>query len=359
MKDTKEARARLKGPGAGGMVIAVFVATAMGSAPYASVRAEDHIMAEVDGEVITTDAVDRAGGYSLYKLKRRLDRLRRQKLKELIEEKLLQQEAARRGISLKRLIEEEVNAEVRVTDPEIKAFYREHKESLQAEEQAAWGAIRRYIQQEKLAERRSRLLERLRSRTQLRVHLQDPVPTPIARLTAPGVPFKGPKNAPITIVEFSDFQCPFCAKVQEVLKKILDTYPKEVRLVYRHFPLRRNPFSKVAAEASECAAQQGKFWEYHDQAFANSAQLNPDRLRAIAQELRLDVQAFAMCLDTGKGRARVAKDLADATEAGVEGTPTFFINHQILEGAMPFATFKRLIDRELALRAPLRRVTRP
>lgn len=358
MTKVKRLRGLLGSSGALAVAIVVIFAAGAGWVASPPRQAEDRVVAEVDGEAITADVVNQAVGHRVYKLKEQIYRLQRQKLDELIAEKLLQREAARREISVQRLIETEVKAKVRVTDREVNAFYRERKDSVPAPEPVVKAAFRRYLEEQKEADLTKELVESLRSRARVQVHLEAPVPIADEYLVVPGASFKGPKNAPVTIVEFSDFQCPFCAKAQAVLERVLETYPNEVKLVYRHFPLERNPHAKLAAEAAECAAQQGRFWEYHDRVFANASQLSPARLQALAEALRLDVQAFATCLDAGKARARVAEDLADGREAGVTATPTFFINGRIVEGAPPFTTFAKIIDLQLALRGPSRGATR-
>ena len=330
-----------------GVAVAVLLAVGAGWAASPRVHAEERVVAEVEGERITADVLDRALGPRVYKSPQQRYQLERLKLDELISEKLLQREAARRGIAVQRLIEAEVKAKVRVTDQEVAAFYQERKDSVPAPEPVAKAAFRRYLEEQKGAELTKRLVERLRSKARVQIHLAAPVGA--EHLVVAGASFKGPKDAPVTIVEFSDFQCPFCAKAQAVLEQILESYPNQIKLVFRHFPLERNPQAKRAAEAAECAAQQGRFWEYHDQVFANAPQFGPDRLQAVAEALRLDLQAFSTCLDDGKATARVAEDLADGRQAGVTGTPTFFIDGRLVEGAQPFASFKKIIDLHLAL----------
>lgn len=330
--------------------MAVLLATGEGGVASPPGQAEDRVVAEVNGEVITADTLDQALGHRAYRSTQQRYQLQRLKLDELINEKLLQREAAQRGISVQRLIEAEVKDKVRVTNQEVEAFYRERKDSVPAPEPVAKQAFRQYLEQQREVELTKQLVDSLRSRAQVQVHLEAP---PIDEyFVVPGAPFRGPKNAPVTIVEFSDFQCPLCAKAQAVLQEVLAAYPQEVKLVYRHFPPERNPQAKLAAEAAECAAQQGRFWEYHDQVFAHASQLSPAGLQTLAETLRLDLQAFSTCLDAGKAQARVAEDLADARGAGLTETPTFFINGRIVEGAPPLATFKKMIDQQLALFGP-------
>jgi len=332
-----------------GVAVAVLLASE-GWAASPPTPAEDHLVAEVDGEAITAEMLDQALGHRAYRSTQQRYQFQRLKLDELINEKLLQREAARRGISVQRLIEAEVKAKVRVTNQEVEAFYRERKDSVPASEPVAEQAFRRYLEQQQEVELTKQLVDSLRARARVQVHLEAP---PIDEyLVVPGAPFRGPKNAPVTIVAFSDFQCPFCAKAQAVLQDVLEAYPQEVKLVYRHFPPEHNTQAKLAAEAAECAAQQGRFWEYHDQVFAHASQLNPAGLQALAETLRLDLQAFSTCLDAGKARARVAEDLAAGRGAGLTETPTFFINGRIVEGAPPLATFKKMIDQQLALFGP-------
>ncbi|SEM70368.1 Protein-disulfide isomerase [Stigmatella aurantiaca] len=159
-------------------------------------------------------------------------------------------------------------------------------------------------------------------------------------------PSFGPKDAKVTIVEWSDFECPFCSRVTPTLSKIKETYGKDVRVVFRHQPLPFHANAKLAAEASMAANEQGKFWEYHDKLFANQKALDRASLEKYAQELKLDVSKFKAALDSGKFRAKVEADATAGSAVGANGTPTFFINGRQLVGAQPFEAFKTAIDEE-------------
>ena len=181
------------------------------------------------------------------------------------------------------------------------------------------------------------------------------VPTGIVDVSADDDPSLGDENAPITIIEFSDFQCPFCARFREqtfdqLKTDYIDT--GKVRLVYRDFPLSSiHPMAQKGAEASECADEQGKFWEYHDVLFQKQDEWTAtgvSKLKEYAGELSLDQSKFDSCLDDGKYEDEVAKDFQDGADSGVQGTPSFFINGKQLSGAQPFAAFKQVIDAELA-----------
>jgi len=175
---------------------------------------------------------------------------------------------------------------------------------------------------------------------------------PIVKVETPGDSiFKGDTNAPVTIIEFSDFQCPFCGRFyQQTLPQIEKDYidTGKVKLVYRHLPLSFHEQAQKAAEASECANDQGKFWEYHDMIFENQAALSDAIFSQWAQQLGLDVNTFNDCLDSGKYTSKVNRDNSDAQKYGASGTPTFFINGQKVVGAQPFPAFQAAIDAQLS-----------
>ncbi len=308
-------------------------------------------LVEVDGEVITAEQVEKAIGAPLAQLQKQIYNLKRQRLEAMIAERLLAKEAARRGVSVPALLDAEVTAKVGlVTEKEIEDFYQKNKARLQGDEADIRQKIRTFLQQQKLGARRALFLESLRSQAKIVVHLQPP---PVIRLevSIEGAPFRGAADAPVTLVEFSEFQCPFCSRVQATLKQLLERYPGKVKLVYRDFPLDAlHPLARPAAEAARCAQDQGKFWEYHDMLFAHFPQAAPDDLRRYAEQVGLDVTKFDRCLSAGVHKATVQRDLDEGTRLGVNGTPAFFINGRPLPGAQPLEAFVRVIDEELASR---------
>jgi len=163
-----------------------------------------------------------------------------------------------------------------------------------------------------------------------------------------GAPSKGPAAALVTIVEFSDFHCPYCRTVVPTIAQVLARYPDKVRLVYRDFPLDGlHPGARRASEAARCAGDQGKFWAYHDLIYAAEPDSSPEQLKRFAQQAGLDVGAFEGCLASGKHRPAVQQDVDEGIRLGVEGTPAFFINGRMLAGAQPLEAFVRIIDDEL------------
>ena len=162
---------------------------------------------------------------------------------------------------------------------------------------------------------------------------------------------KGNANAPVTIVEWSDFECPFCARfysqtLGQIQEKYIDT--GKVKIVYRDFPLGFHVNAQKAAEAAECAGEQGKFWEMHDQLFEKGVKEGVSSFKKFASDIGLDTEKFNACLDSGKMASETAKDMQDGQAAGITGTPGFIINGQLISGAQPFSVFQQIIEAELA-----------
>jgi protein-disulfide isomerase len=167
------------------------------------------------------------------------------------------------------------------------------------------------------------------------------------RIEAGSAPVRGAAGAPVTVVVYSDFQCPFCARGADRMKEIAQRYGERVRFVFKHQPLPMHGDAKLAAVASIAAAEQGRFWEFHDALFARQGELDRAGLRQRAAELGLDGERFAQALDDAGLAAKVAADQEEAERLGVRGTPTFFVNGRKLIGAQPLASFTAVIDEEL------------
>ena len=177
-----------------------------------------------------------------------------------------------------------------------------------------------------------------------------PDPNQVYTVQTTGAPTKGPDNAPVTIVVFSEFQCPFCARFAPTLKQIEDTYQGSVRVVFKHLPLSIHKDAVGAALAAEAARKQGKFWEYHDKLFADQKRLGPDDLKQHAKDLQLDLKRFEADMRDPQDEKRIKDDVAEAGTLGIAGTPGTFINGRFLAGAQPFTSFAKIIDEELTKR---------
>ncbi len=163
-------------------------------------------------------------------------------------------------------------------------------------------------------------------------------------------PILGPEDAPITIIEFSDFQCPYCQRWHDqVWKQLKQAYPDQIRLVYRDFPLYSiHPEAEPAAVSANCAHEQGKYWDFHNLLFSGSKELSASTYQAFAAEIGLDMDQFNQCVSSNKYQEEVKADFDYASQLGVQSTPTFFINGIALIGAQPYEVFQQVIDLELA-----------
>ncbi len=180
------------------------------------------------------------------------------------------------------------------------------------------------------------------------VHLKAPA-IQRSEVSVQGAPFKGAEKAAVTIVEFSDFHCPFCRQVIPTLAQLELQYGEKIKLVFRDFPIESlHPGATKAHEAARCANEQGKFWPYHDKLFASPPSSTPEVFKALAKEVGLDAVAFESCLSSGKFLAAIKVDMEEGNRVGVSGTPAFFINGRQISGAQPLEAFTRVIDDELA-----------
>jgi protein-disulfide isomerase len=311
--------------------------------------AESEPLAEVDGVGITNEEVEKDIGAPLAKLNEQIYRLKRQRVQALINQRLLTREAAKRGVSVEALLDAEVTSKVGlVTEQEIEAFYQANKARFPGDGATLREQVRAQLQNQRLAAQREAFLQSLRSQAKVIVHLKTP-PVFRAEVAVDGAPFKGAASAPVTMVEFQDFHCPFCKRVQATLTQLLVRYPGKLKLVHRDFPIDTlHPQARKAHEAARCAAEQGKFWAYHDKLYETAPKASPEQLKAYAKEVGLDLASFEQCVSSGKYQAAVQKDIDEGTRADVTGTPAFFINGRLLSGAQPLERFVSLIEDELA-----------
>jgi len=311
-------------------------------------HAADAPLAVVDGVAIGSEEVEKSLAGQLSKLEEQIYNLKRQKVEALINEKLLEKEAAKRKLTMPALLDAEVTSKISlVTEQEIEKFYQENKAQMKGEQTEDREKIRSYLQNQKLAAKREEFLRSLRGQAKVVVNLKAP-PIQRVEVSVQGAPFKGGDKAPVTIVEFSDFHCPFCKQVVSTLAKLESQYGDKVKLVFRDFPIESlHPGASKSHEAARCADEQGKFWAYHDKLFAGPANSNPELFNRFAKEVGLEPAAFETCLGSGKHQAAIKKDIEEGQRLGVAGTPAFFINGRLLSGAQPLEAFARVIDEEL------------
>jgi predicted DsbA family dithiol-disulfide isomerase len=305
------------------------------SSPVATVAGTPIELAEVD-ELIKPQLLD---------MRSREYQLRSQAVEVLIGRALIEKEAKARGLSPEALDQAEVVAKAAVTDAEVKTAYANNKARFTSVPEAtALEQIRASLLHQRQTERRTAYTRELRARYDVRV-LIEPYRVPVELAQAP---VRGNPKATVTVIEFSDFQCPYCQRVRPTMSRIRELYSDRVRFAFRHYPLDFHPQAQKAGEAAACAGEQGKFWEMHDRLWDNPSKLGVEDLKVHAQTLGLAGPEFASCLDSGRFADAVEADLRAGQEFGVSGTPAFFVNGRPLVGALPFETFQQVIEDELA-----------
>lgn len=305
-------------------------------------------LARVDGKAITEADVLKGSADQFAQLEKQYNKqkhdLLEAQLDQVIQDRLLEAEAAAKKVTKEQLLADLKPAPV--TDADVDSFYEQNKAQIPRPKEEVAGQIKQYLEQQRQGETRQKFFDDLRSRYKVEYLIE---PERVA-VDATG-PAMGPEGAPITIVEFSDFQCPFCARLLPTMEQVKQKYGDKVRVVFRQYPLNFHQFAQKAAEASLCANAQGKFWQMHDAMFQNQQALGVDQLKAKAAELGLKADDFNTCLDNGKFAAQVQADLEAGTKAGVSGTPAMFINGRFLSGAQPFPEVAKIIDDELQRKA--------
>jgi protein-disulfide isomerase len=314
------------------------------SAQDTSAKDKNQVLAVINGKNITEAEVREANKDQFQAMEREYQQNTHQLLENglevVIRERMLEAEAAARKVT-----KEQILAEIKpaaVTDADVDAFYTQNKDRIPRPKEEVAGQIKQYLEQQGQQKAQQDFYAKLQDKYKVEYKIE-----PIRVEVAATGPAQGPANAPVTIVEFSDFQCPFCSRIIPTLNQVKEKYGDKVRIVFRQYPLPMHPQAQKAAEASLCANDQGKFWQMHDALFANQQALGVDQLKAKATELGLNAETFNSCLDSSKYAAQVAADMKEGSAAGVSGTPAMFINGRFINGAVPFEEVASVIDDEL------------
>ena len=274
---------------------------------------------------------------------------RRNALEAIVADMLLADAAKAKGLSPEAYVQSEIGTRVKpVTDAEVVSFYQSNQNQMEGRSLEVMApAITRYLtEQQEQAARAALLTELRKAGPSVRVMLDSPR---FEITLSDKDPSLGNAKAPVTLVEFSDFQCPFCLRVAPTMKQIRATYGDRVRVVWKDFPLTQiHPQAFKAGEAGQCAAEQGKFWEFHDRVFENQQAMLVDDLKRYASSVGVDAARFNACLDTSKQAEVVRDGVAQGTRLGINSTPTVFINGRRVSGAQPYEVFAAIIDEELS-----------
>jgi protein-disulfide isomerase len=316
-----------------------------GSNPAPSLPPEGSV-AEIDGTPITAAELEERVGNRLARIRQEEYETRRQALDEIITDRLLAAEAKRRGLSVEDLVHDEVDNQVKDPDPAlVKGLYEQNKARFASvAPDKAMANIRDVLKSRDRAAKKTELGQRLRAKAAVKISLEAPriaVPVPAS------APTLGPDRAPVVIVQYADYQCPFCHRAEGTIEQILSRNAGKVQLVHRDFPLDGHPRAFPAARAARCAGEQGRFWDYHRSLMTDQGSLDEADLKARAQALKLESGAFASCLASDRFDAAIRASLDEGVRAGVNATPTYFVNGRLLAGAVPFDEFQQVVDAEL------------
>ncbi len=304
--------------------------------------ASSEVVANVGGVKVTMAELEQQESAKLLSAHYQYYQAQVKALNDLVDKKLLEQKAKSESLTVDQLVDRDIKSQV--TDPtedQLKVYY----EGLETDQpyEAVRGKILDQVRMLRTQKARAAYLKTLRVQTTVYITLAPPR----ANVDTQNAQMLGPEKAPVTLVEFADYECPYCQKVAADVKKLQADFGDRVAFMYKDFPLPMHSRAEKAAEATRCASKQGKFWEFHDELF-HSKELDVDQLKAQARALKLDSADFDKCLDSGEEAAAVEKDRKEGTRLGISGTPSFFINGHFLSGALDYATLRQIVEQQLA-----------
>jgi predicted DsbA family dithiol-disulfide isomerase len=309
-------------------------------------QAPDTVVASVNGTAITQKQLDDSIATRIYPLQQQLYAIRKAALENLVVSRLLEVEARARGVTVEELRRQLTQGEINVTRVQVEEAYAQNASffaSMSPDE--ARERLRLDLENQARMKHYRAGLERLRKKWTVELNLAGPA---FALALDDGAsPARGPEKAAVTIVEFSDFECPFCRDVQPALKQIIETYASDVRLIFKHLPLEGHRNSLPAARAAYCAGEQDRFWQFHAALFAAGNLSPPGLLDRIAVDIGLGMERFRACANSEQSRAAVVKDIETARSLLIDSTPSFLVNGRLIKGALSVAEWQKIIDREL------------
>ena len=313
--------------------------------PAAAAKTEDPL-AVVAGQALYARDIETAMAAQMVKIRNQEFQAKSTALEDVIRQRVIQAEASRRGLTTEQLYVAEVDSRIGLPgDEAVEVYYLALKSQFNRPLTEIKPQLLASLKALEIQDARQRFADFLRAKADVTILLRPPR----TEVTFGPDRLLGDPEAPVTIVEFADYQCPYCKSADATVRNLLKKYPCKVRLAFRDYPLSSiHPNAQLAAEATACAAKAGKFWEFHDALFADQSRLDASNLVTTAKDLGLNPDAFQTCLSSHEFTQRVAADQQDGAKAGVTATPAFFVNGVFLNGAQPEAEFAKLIDAELA-----------
>jgi protein-disulfide isomerase len=294
--------------------------------PPATPADRARVLATVNGKNVTSGDIEEALRPLVAQVQQQVYVLRRNEVDRLVNDLLLAQEAQKRSVTARALLDSEVTSKIPViTEAQAQDFYNKNKERIAQDFPTVKYQLIEYLQQQEQQKLEGALAQRLRNSASVQTFITPPA-QPVFQIATDDQPTKGKQDSPVTVVEFTDYQCPVCAQAQPVLERLVTEYGDRVRFVIRDFPLSMHKDAEKAAEAAEAAREQGKYWDFTAILFRNQSALSTDQLKQYAGVIGLDRKKFDAALDSGKFAPQVERDMRDGQKIGVNATPTFFVN---------------------------------
>jgi len=305
----------------------------------------DPVVGVYDDKEIKMSELDEKAKPFIIKAMMDIDQARNRTLEQMIMEDILEQEATAAGMEQEEYLKSQIDAKFTpVTDEEAREFFNANPpRGGNADFDTFKPRVIGHLERQKKQEAQMAFFDELKATHGVDIKLE-PLRLDVS---VDDDPVKGPDDAAVTIIEFADYQCGYCAQVRATTDQIIEAYPTQVKFVFRDYPIPKHPRAARMSEAANCAKEQGKFWEYHNHLFDNMRANADTDLKKYATELELDADSFNACLDEGRYAEEVQKDFEDGQAVGVSGTPAFFVNGRMVAGALPFEAFSKIIDEEL------------
>lgn len=300
------------------------------------------VVAEVNGYKVTLAELEQKQSPKLLDVRYQYYRAQREALDQFIDDYLLEMRARQEHLSVEELLKRDLDSQIKdPSEEQLKLLY----EAVQTDQPfpAVRDKIVDSIRQSRRNKARATYVKMLRSTASVRIMLAPPG----AEVALDDAPTRGPRDALVRLIEFADYECPYCQKIQPELKNLQQEFGNKLMFAFKDFPLPMHPRAQKAAEAARCAAVQGKFWDFQDALFSNNKRLDIAQLKQHARALKLDAERFDQCLDSGQQAAAVQKDLAQAQRLGLTGTPSFFINGHFISGAVDYNTLREVVQQQL------------
>ena len=307
------------------------------------------VVAAIGSEQIMRKDLEKGIESELYEAEMKVYEIKYAKLQGMLLEKFMSQDPNKKNLTNDEFLDKYISKNQKVTDADVEKFIKDRQIPKDQVNPEIRGRIVEFLTVEGKKVAVDRWIAEKTKKTPVEIYIYKPS-LPMFDVTAGDAPFKGGADAKVTIVEYSDFQCPYCSKGAEVLTGLEKKYGNKVKSAFNHYPRPFHAQARIAAEASMCANEQNTklFWKMHDAMFADQSKLDKDNLMATAKKIGVKEDDFKTCLESGKYKAKIDADVAEGAKNGIKSTPTFFINGKLISGAQPLEVFAEVIDSELA-----------